>query len=203
MIAERALEFGKDGDVVGLGTGRAASGSVHALGRAVAAGLRVRGIPTSQATADLARQLGIPLTSFEEVETIDVAVDGADEVAPNFDLIKGRGGALLREKIVATAARRLVILVGKEKCVPVLGSHGLLPIEVAPFGAAFCQRRLASLGVRAELRTEGSRPYVTDNGNYVFQGRIAALADAKGLDSQLRAIPGVVATGLFLDMADT
>src|SRR4051812_29118900 len=136
--AERALELVPDGAVVGLGTGRAATAFIVALGERVRAGLRVRGVPTSQASADLAHQLGIPLTTLDEVEAIDVAVDGADEVDPRCDLIKGYGGALVREKIVAAAARQFVVLVGPDKLVAELGARGKLPVEVLPFGAAPC-----------------------------------------------------------------
>ena len=144
--AERAFELITDGAIVGLGSGRAATQFVLALGRRVQQGFRVRGVPTSNAIADLARQEGIPLASLEEIDAIDVDVDGADEVDPHLNLIKGLGGALVREKIVAASARRLVILVGPEKLVPVLGSRGVLPVEVVPFGRALCQRRLDAKG---------------------------------------------------------
>ena len=162
VIADRALELISDGSVVGLGTGKAATAFLHALGPRVRAGLRVRGIPTSQASADLAGQLGIPLITFDETDTIDLDVDGADEVDPRCDLIKGYGGALVREKVVAAASRKLVILVGPEKLVPVLGSRGILPVEVLPFALAVCRRRLADLGCVPQLRTKDGKPFVTD-----------------------------------------
>src|SRR5204863_7691004 len=143
------------GQVVGLGTGHAATAFVRALAQRVAAGLDVRGVPTSEATAALARGLGIKLLTPDDIETIDVAVDGADEVDPRGDLIKGYGGALLREKVVATMARRFVVLVGREKLVPLLGSRGRLPVEVVPFGAPLCRDRLARLGLRPVVRTRG------------------------------------------------
>lgn len=202
-IAERALQLISDGSVVGLGTGHAATAFIHALGERVRAGLRVRGIPTSQVSADLAGRLGIPLTTFEEVESIDVDVDGADEVDPRCDLIKGYGGALLREKIVAAASRRLVILVGEEKLVPALGSHGKLPVEVVPFGLAPCRRRLEALGCTPELRVHDGKPFVTDNGNYTLDCRVAPLDRPAELERAIRDVPGVVGTGLFLGMADT
>jgi len=127
-VATRAIEFIKDGDVVGMGTGRAATAFIHALGAAVKEGLRVRGVPTSQVTADLATQLGIPLERLDEVGQIDVTFDGADEVDPQLNLIKGYGGAMVREKIVAASSRRFVILVGAEKLVPFRGSRGMHPI---------------------------------------------------------------------------
>jgi len=169
--AEHALRSVEDGHVVGLGTGHAATAFVRALAERVRAGLRIAGVPTSDATARLARELGIPLVSLAERPVVDVAVDGADEVDPRLDLVKGWGGALLREKIVAAAARRFVVLVGTEKLVPMLGSRGKLPVEVVPFGAAVCGTRLERLGLRPTRRGG-------------------------------EAIPAVVATGLFLGMAD-
>jgi ribose 5-phosphate isomerase A len=199
--AERALTLIADGAVIGLGTGRAATAFIVALGERVTAGLRVRGVPTSQASADLAGTLSIPLTTLDEVEAIDVAVDGADEVDPRCDLIKGYGGALVREKIVAAAARQLVILVGPEKLVPVLGSRGRLPVEVVPFGLATCRRRLAALGLTPEVRHGDSGPYVTDNGNRILDCRVGALDRPAELEQAICAVPGVVGTGLFLGMA--
>lgn len=201
--AECALELVKDGMVVGLGSGRAAGEFVRALGTRVAAGLRVRGVPTSHATAHLATQLGIPLTALDEADGVDLTVDGADEVDPSLDLIKGRGGALVREKIVAAAAQRVVILVGPEKLVTALGSRGLLPVEVVPFGLASCQRRLRELGYASEVRRRDGEVFLTDNGNAILDCRVSALPDPAGLERALLAVPGVVGTGLFLDLADT
>jgi ribose 5-phosphate isomerase A len=188
--------------VVGLGTGRAATAFVRVLAERVRTGLRVAGVPTSEATARLARELGIPFASLAERPVVDVAVDGADEVDPRLDLVKGWGGALLREKIVAGAARRFVVLVGTEKLVPTLGSRGKLPVEVVPFGAAVCGARLERLGLRPALRGGSAAPFVTDSGNWIYDCAIAPIVDATKLDASLRAIPGVVATGLFLGMAD-
>src|SRR5574337_101054 len=167
-MAQMALEFIKNGDVVGLGTGRAATTFVRALGDAVKAGLRVTAVLTSEVTAALAAQLGIPLATLEEVSSIDVTFDGADEVDPRLDLIKGYGGAHVREKIVAASSRRLIILVGAEKLVPVLGSRGILPVEVVPFGLTLCRRRLAELGCGPTVREHYGNPFVTDNGNYIL-----------------------------------
>jgi ribose 5-phosphate isomerase A len=202
-LAARALDMITDGAVVGLGTGRAATAFIHSLGQKVRTGFRVRGVPTSQASADLARQLGISLTTFEEVDGIDVTVDGADEVDPHCNLIKGYGGALVREKIVAAASRRLVILVGADKLVPVLGSRGTLPVEVVPFGLASCRRRLADLHLSAQARTIDGKPFISDNGNAILDCRVPRLDQPKQLEEAIRAIPGVVGTGLFLDMANT
>ncbi len=200
-VALRALELIPEGSVVGLGTGHAAIAFVHVLAERVAGGLRVRGVPTSQASADLARQLGIPLTTLDEVDSIDIDVDGADEVDPQLNLIKGYGGALVREKIVATASRRLVILVGSEKLVSVLGARGTLPVEVVPFGVRLCRRELAGLGCIGHIRKENGRPFVTDNGNYILDCQIQPLAAPAELERAITAIPGVVGTGLFLGMA--
>ena len=132
--AEAALEWVRDGMTLGLGTGRAAAAFVNALGARVADGLQITGVPTSEATADLAARLGIPLARLEDVETLDITFDGADEVDDRLDLIKGYGGAMVREKIVAASSNQLVILVGPEKLVDYLGRRGRLPIEVLPFG---------------------------------------------------------------------
>jgi ribose 5-phosphate isomerase A len=202
-IAERALEFVPEGGVIGLGSGRAAMAFVRALGDRVRAGLRLRAVPTSQATATLATELGIPLTALDAVAELDVTVDGADEVDPNLDLIKGLGGALVREKIVAAASRRLVILVGPEKLVPVLGARGTLPVEVVPFGLAFCRRRLQELGLESQPRMDQGRLFVSDNSNAILDCRVPALSDPGRLDQLLCAVPGVVGTGLFLGMAHT
>ena len=203
LIAARAIEFVKDGDVVGLGTGRAATAFVEALGSAVKAGLRIRAIPTSQVTADLAAQHGIPLARLDEVGQIDVTFDGADEVDPRLDLIKGYGGAMVREKIVAASSRRLIILVGAEKLVPVLGSRGILPVEVVPFGLPLCRRRLAELGCRPTVRLVDGRPFVTDNTNQILDCGISPIRDPTAFEQSILSIPGVVGTGLFLAMADT
>ncbi|MBV8384179.1 MAG: ribose-5-phosphate isomerase RpiA [Planctomycetaceae bacterium] len=201
LISERAVDYIRDGDVVGLGTGRAAFSFIRALGERVRDGLQIQGVPTSCASTELAEQLGIPLTTLDEVEALDICVDGADEVDPRLNLIKGYGGALLREKIVATAAKRLVILVGTEKLVARLGARGILPVEVVPFALGFCRRQIAALGCRPEPRQAGDQLYVTDNGNHILDCKIAPLPDAAAFERALRSIPGVVGTGLFLGMA--
>lgn len=202
--AEHALELVKDGQTLGLGTGRAASAFVRALGARVADGLDVRGVATSHATEALARELGIPLLAMSDVEEIDVTFDGADEVDPGLDVIKGYGGALVREKIVAAASRKLVILVGREKLVARLGQRGKLPVEIVPFGASLCRRKLAALGFPAELRPgEDGRPLVSDNGNWILDCRVERIPNPAQLEAAILGIPGVVGTGLFVEMADT
>lgn len=194
-----ALDQVRPGHVLGLGSGRAAERFVRALGARVEAGLEVRGIPTSRATADLARTLGIPLVSLDDAPRVDLAVDGADEVDPEGRLIKGYGGALLREKIVAAFADRVLILVGPEKCVPRLGTRGRLPVEVLPFALMPVRRRLEQLGVPGSLRQEGGRSQRSDNGNLLVDCEIGPLSDPDDLDRALHGVPGLLETGLFLD----
>lgn len=202
-IAERALEWVHADSAIGLGSGRAASAFVRALGERVRAGLKVRGIPTSEATAELARQVGIPLTTLDDEAVVHVTVDGADEVDPQLNLIKGYGGALVREKIVASASLQLIILVGAEKLVEALGSRGRLPVEVVPFGLTACRRRLLALGIPSTTRPADGGLYVTDNGNHVLDCRVGPIRDPAALEQTVRAIPGVVGTGLFVGMAHT
>ena len=203
-IVERALELVSNGSRLGLGSGHAAQAFVKALGERIRNGrLRVQGVPTSEETANLARQEGIPLLTLMEAGFLDLTVDGADEVDPNLDLIKGYGRALVREKIVAASSRRLIILAGEEKLVPRLGTHGKLPVEVTPFALPLCERRLGELGLRPILYRQGNGLFVTDNGNYILDCQTDPIPDAPKLEMDIRAIPGVVGTGLFLGMADT
>lgn len=203
-IVERALELVASGSRIGLGSGRAARAFVKALGERVRNGaLSVQGVPTSEETASLARQEGIPLVTLAEAETLELTVDGADEVDPNLDLIKGYGRAFVREKVVAASSRRLVVLVGDEKLVPHLGTRGRLPVEVVPFALPLCVRRLGELGWRPVPYRVGDNLFVTDNGNHILDCGIDPLRDAPQLEIDIRAVPGVVGTGLFLKMADT
>ncbi len=201
--AVAALAFVEDGQVLGLGTGRAAEAFVRALARRVKDGLSVRAVPTSERTAALAGGLGIPLATLAEVGRLDVTFDGADEVDPQLDLIKGYGGALVREKIVAASSDRLVILVGEEKLVDRLGQRGRLPVEVIPFGAALARERLRALGCEPELRkTADGEPYRTDNGNLILDCRLGPIEKPGELDTAISGIPGVLGTGLFIGLAD-
>jgi len=206
-IAARAVELVDDGVTVGLGSGRAARAFIEALGARVHAGLRVSGVATSEGTAGLARQLGIPLVTITEDLELALTVDGADEVAPNLDVIKGRGGALVRERIVAAASRRQVILVGPDKLVTRLGERGAVPVEYVPMAEGLVTRRLKALGLRPDLRQgPDGAPFVSDNGNRIFDCHLdAPLGDghaARALEADLRAIAGVVDTGLFLGTAE-
>jgi ribose 5-phosphate isomerase A len=204
-VATHALSFVPDGPAVarvGLGSGRASFAFVRALAARVKAGLKVQGVPTSEGTAALAREVGIPLVELDRTP-LDLTVDGADEVDPNLDMVKGWGGALVRERIVAAASHRQIILITPDKLVPRLGSRGHVPVEVNPFARAFVERRLLALGCRPELRMAGGRTFVTDNGNVTLDCGLEPPDDAAALDRAIRAIPGVVDTGFFLGTAET
>jgi ribose 5-phosphate isomerase A len=203
-LAERALQLVPEGSRIGLGTGHAALAFVHALGRRVSHGFRVRGVPTSEATAQLAKSLGIPLDTLDADEPLELTVDGADEVEEKtLNLIKGWGGALLRERVVAAASKRQVILVTKEKIVPRIGTRGKLPVEVLPFAEPLCRRRIRQLpfGLEPAVREEQGRPYVTDSGHWILDCALQPVSDPFALDRALRSIPGVIDTGLFLGTA--
>ena len=203
-IYERAVDMITDGTTIGLGSGRASEAFVRLVGERVRAGrLSVRGLPTSQSTAALARQNGIPLVTPAEAGTLDLAVDGADEVDPHLDLIKGYGRAFVRERIVAGFARRFVILVGEEKLVSQLGSRGKLPVEVVPYAIPLCERRLRDLLCPATPYRVNSELFVSDNGNHILDCAIGPIDDPATPERDILAIPGVVDTGLFLDMANT
>jgi ribose 5-phosphate isomerase A len=174
---------------------------VRALAAEAARGLHVEGIATSKATATLAASLGLSVGDLSR-DALDITVDGADEVDPRLDLIKGYGGAMTRERIVAAASRRQVILVTPEKLVTHLGTRGRLPVEIVPFARPLCERRLAELGCPSALRQAGPAPFVTDNGNWILDCAIAAQDDAAALDRDIRRIPGVVDTGFFLGTAE-
>jgi ribose 5-phosphate isomerase A len=204
---EKALELVSDGMTLGLGSGKASERFVTALGERVRAGLRVRGVPTSSGTAALAQKVGVPLVSLAEGMPMDICFDGADEVDPNLDLLKGWGHALIQEKVVAAASKMFVVLVGPEntkaKLVKTLGERGRLPVEVVPFGLALVVKRLAELGMPGEepLKKPDGGLFVSDNGNYILEPHVGPITDPAKLDRDLRDIPGVVGTGLFLKMA--
>jgi len=201
-IFEKALDLIPDGCTLGLGSGRAAAEFTKLLAARARAGFRVRCVPTSRASGDLAAQLSVPLVSLEDAMPVDVTVDGADEVDPQLNLIKGFGRALVREKIVAAASKKLIILVGPGKLVARLGERGNLPVEVVPFGLPLCRQRLIELGCRPIPYAKDGTLFVTDNGNHILDCAIGPIADPARLEADMRAIPGVVGTGLFLGMAD-
>jgi len=200
--AAKAVELVQDGMLVGLGTGSTARFFTEEVGSLVAEGMKLRGVPTSRATAELAASLGIPIVT-ELVGQIDLAVDGADEVDPALNLIKGRGGALFREKLVAAAAKRFVVVVDESKLVKALGV-GVMPVEVLPFLWRSTAQRIAAIGVSLVVRGGEETPYVTDNGNIILDltvpGPINAVED---LATELKSITGVVEHGLFVGMTDT
>ncbi len=200
--ARASLRFVRDGDTVGLGTGSTAAYAVRFLGERVRAGLKIRGIPTSGQTKELAAGLGIPLTTLDEFQQIDVTIDGADEIDSELRLIKGGGGALLREKIVASASRQLVIIADSTKQVPVLGKFPL-PVEVIPFAQALIEKKIATLGasVKVRQRADGNA-FVTDGGHHILDCSFGRISDPAALASQLESMPGVVEHGLFIGMAD-
>lgn len=198
--ARASLQFIRDGQVVGLGTGSTAAYFIKLLGEKVKNGLRVRGIPTSVRSRDLAISLGIPLTTLDECQDIEVTVDGADQFDPQLRLIKGGGGALLREKIVASASKQLVIVTDASKQVPVLKFP--LPVEVIVFAQALVAKRIAALGANVQVRTEADgKPYVTDEHNHILDCRFGEIRDPDGLARKLSDMPGVVEHGLFIGMA--
>jgi ribose 5-phosphate isomerase A len=200
--AERAVTEVEDKMVLGLGSGSTAALMVEALARRVAAGLQVVGIPTSEATAALAKRLGVPLTDFEHKRRIDLTIDGADQIEQGtLNLVKGLGGALLREKIVAEASARMIVIADPTKLVKKLGAATPLPVEIVPFGWPLVLDRLKALRAECVLRREGDVPFVTNGGNYVADCRFDAIADAAALQAKLKAITGVVETGLFVGLA--
>jgi ribose 5-phosphate isomerase A len=199
--ARASLRFVKDGQVVGLGSGSTATYFIKLLGEQVNKGLHIRGIPTSERSRQLALSLGIPLTTLDECQEIAVTVDGADEVDPQLRLIKGGGGALLREKIVASATNQLVIVADASKQVPVLGKFPL-PVEVIKFAQALVAKRIAALGADVRLRIEANgRPYLTDENNHILDCRFGQIPDPDQLARRLSDMPGVVEHGLFIGMA--
>lgn len=199
---QHAVGLVKEGDVVGMGTGRAATAFVRALGERVRSGFSVCGIPTSEDTMQLARELRIPLTTFESADKIDIAVDGADEVDSDLNLIKGYGGALIRERIVAAAARKFVVIVGREKLVKKLGERGKLPVEVVPFGVVPCCRHLETLGSVPVPRRDKNGLLYSDNGNALIDCEIETIENPRELERSILAIPGIVGTGLFIGATD-
>jgi ribose 5-phosphate isomerase A len=201
--AERALELVGAGQVIGLGTGSTAKFAIEGLGRLVRSGLSIKGVPTSIATERMAREFAIPLVDLNEAGVIDLTVDGADEIDADFNMIKGGGGALTREKLVALASAKRVILVDESKLVSRLGQSRMLPVEVLPFAWALTARLLDALGCVAKLREQGERPFVTDNGNHILDCAFGPIADAVALEQRIKLLPGVIECGLFIGIADT
>ena len=203
QAAETAVESVASGMVVGLGTGSTAAYAIEAIGRRLQDGrlCDIVGVPTSEATARQAKASGIRLTTLDDHPTVDITIDGADEADPNLDLIKGLGGALLREKIVAVASREVIIVGDYTKRVGQLGTQAPVPVEVIPFARRPAQNYLESLGARVELRLQAGRPFVTDEGNHIFDCYFGLIDNPAELSQAIRARPGVVEHGLFLNIA--
>jgi ribose 5-phosphate isomerase A len=201
---EEAARRVESGQRLGLGTGSTASFFLEALAARLRAGeLRdVVGVPTSLWTEEQARRFAFPLTTLDETPELDLAVDGADEVDPRLDLIKGLGGALLREKIVAAASRRFIVVVDEGKLVTRLGERSAVPVEVLDFGATATRQRITALGAGVVPRLSGGKPYRTDQGNYILDCRFGSIDDPASLGRELDSIPGVLGHGMFLGMAD-
>jgi ribose 5-phosphate isomerase A len=199
--ARASLQFIKDGHVVGLGTGSTAAYFIKLLAEKVKAGLNIRGIPTSVRSKELAESLGIALTTLDDCQEIDVTVDGADEVDPKLRLIKGGGGAMLREKIVASATKTMVVVADASKQVQHLGKFPL-PVEVIRFAQALVAKKITALGARVEMRMDASgQPYVTDENHHILDCHFGEMKDPDRLALQLSEMPGVVEHGLFINMA--
>jgi ribose 5-phosphate isomerase A len=201
VAGRAAAKLVRDGDIVGLGTGSTAYFTVVALGERVKAGLKIIGIPTSVQTADLARKVGIPLTTLDEHPEIDITIDGADEVDPKLNLIKGGGGALTREKVIATASKKMVVVADSGKVVATLGKFPL-PVEIIAFARTVIEKKIASLGAVPKLRTkpDGS-PFITDNGNQILDCSFGKIDDPATLARVLSDTPGIVEHGLFIGIA--
>ncbi len=200
ISAEEAVEYVKNGMTVGLGTGSTAYWAIQKLGEKVKEGLKIKAVATSEQSAKLAAELKIPMVSFDQLTQIDITIDGADEVDPNKDLIKGGGGALLREKIIATNSSKYIIVVDSLKLVTHLGDFPL-PVEIAPFASALTIKKIEALGCKANIRKDNGKPFVTDNGNLIVDCKFDIIRDPSTLNIQLHLIAGVVETGLFAEMA--
>ncbi|MEK5641896.1 MULTISPECIES: ribose-5-phosphate isomerase RpiA [Paenibacillus] len=201
MAAEKAVEYVEDGMRVGLGTGSTAYWAIKRIGERVREGMTIQAVATSKASEKLAAEEGIPLVPFHQLDGLDLTIDGADEVNPELSLIKGGGGALLREKIVAYHSKQLIIIADEHKVVNTLGAFPL-PVEIIPFAHEWTLGSLEKLGCSPQLRTDNDQLYVTDNGNYIADCRFGEIADPAKLHQQLLYIPGVVDNGLFIGMAD-
>lgn len=202
QAGEAACEYVKDGMVVGLGTGSTVHYTIKELGRMVNRGLRIVGIPTSIRSENLARQCRIPLSNLHEHPHVDLSIDGADEVDPKLNLVKGMGGALVREKIVASVSRRLIVVVDESKRVEKLGTKSPVPVEVLPFGWTAGVKRIEELGAEVDLRRSRRIPFVSDNGNYILDCRFKEIPSPKRLEAKLNNIPGVVENGIFVGLAN-
>ncbi|ASN04443.1 ribose-5-phosphate isomerase RpiA [Virgibacillus necropolis] len=201
LAAEAAVTYIKSGMTVGLGSGSTVNWMLKKIGELVQDGLTIKGIPSSIKTETLAREYGIPLTDFSNVTTIDLAIDGADEIDDQLNLLKGGGGSLVREKIVDAMASELIIIADQSKIVSQLGAFSL-PVEIVPFGFELTARNIAELGGVPTLRKKDNRVFVSDNGNYILDCKFDNIQNPKRLHEKLKLLVGVVETGLFVGMTD-
>lgn len=201
IAGEKAAEFVKDGMVIGLGTGSTIYYTIRKIGERVKEGLSITAVATSIQTEKLAEKHGIPTVSLTNIHTIDIAIDGADEIDPDCNLIKGGGGALLREKIIAFSAQEFIVVADSSKMVKQLGRFPL-PVEVELFGCTMTEKKIQSAGGVPKLRTKDGKPFLTDNGHYIFDCDFTSIASPEELEAKLNLIPGVVDNGLFTGVAD-
>ncbi|MDB5053447.1 MAG: rpiA [Bacilli bacterium] len=202
IAAESAVEYIKDGMIVGLGTGSTAYWAIQKIGdRVKEEGLNIKAIATSKHSENIAKELGINLITFSEIELIDITIDGADEVDKQLNLIKGGGGALLREKIIAAVSKRFIVIIDESKLVDQLGKFSL-PVEIVKFGFEIAMKQLLKLGCEPKLRASVNKPYVTDNGNYIIDCDFGNIDRPEELHNLINLIPGIVDNGLFIKMAE-
>jgi ribose 5-phosphate isomerase A len=202
LAAEKAVEYIEDGMIVGLGTGSTVEFTLKKLGDLVKEGLKIQGIPTSLRTKKSAVNYGIPLTNLEKYPEIDVTIDGADEVDSNLNLIKGGGGALTREKIIAFHSKKVIIIIDETKIAKRLGIHNPVPVEVIKYGWNATMKALEDMGCVPERRTITGEPYITDNQNYIIDCDFGKIQEPELLEKDINLIPGVVENGLFIDIVD-
>jgi ribose 5-phosphate isomerase A len=201
LAAGVAARMVQDGQIVGLGTGTTVAYLLAALAERVREGLRFVGLCTSERTESIARAAGITLSNLEHYPRLDLDIDGADQVDPHLNLLKGRGGALLREKIIANAARRFIVVVDESKLVHHLGEPPCLPVEIVPFGWSSTRTALENLGAEAEIRGGELTPFRTDNGNFILDCRFRTFAHPSQVAARIKALPGVIEHGFFLGLA--
>lgn len=201
LTGEKAAQYIEDGMIIGLGTGSTAYYAIKKVGEMVRNGLQIKAVPTSKETAELAAEEGIELVELADVESLDLTIDGADEVDPEFNLIKGGGGALLREKIVASATEKLIIVVDESKLVKHLGAFHL-PVEITPFSWQYTQRMVEKFSCSSEIRKKDGKIFVTDNGNYILDCDFGKIEDPLKISVELNKLPGVVENGIFAEMAE-
>ena len=202
LAAEKAVEYIEDGMILGLGTGSTVEYTIRKIGEMIKEGINIKGIPTSMNTKKIAIEENIPLTTLEENPKIDLTIDGADEVDSNLNLIKGGGGALTREKIVAYHSKRVIIVIDETKVVKALGIDFPLPVEVVKYGWTPTKNKLKEFGCHVELRKIMNNPYITDNSNYIIDCEFERIEDPEQLEIDIDKIPGVVENGLFIGLVD-